>query len=46
MQYIIDNKDEAKEMGDRGRAAVEKSFNWSVEEKKLLITYSRLLDAK
>jgi glycosyltransferase involved in cell wall biosynthesis len=34
----------AAEMGDRGRAEVARSFNWGVEERRLLAAYSGLLD--
>jgi len=43
IQYIIDNPAEAQQMGNNGRKAVEKKYNWSIEEKKLLDIYKDLL---
>ena len=43
VQWIIDNPDEAKEMGQRGRKAVEEKFNWENESKKLIGVYQELL---
>jgi glycosyltransferase involved in cell wall biosynthesis len=42
MTYLLTHDDEAKTMGQRGRAAVEKRFNWDAEERKLLAFYSQL----
>lgn len=44
MQYMIDNPDKAKEMGDNGRRAVLEEFNWGIEERKLLKLYKQLSD--
>ncbi len=44
IQWMVNHPDEAKRMGERGRLAVEKKFNWSVEEKKLLALYGRLTE--
>ena len=41
MQYMIDNPDKAKEMGENGRRAVLEEFNWGIEEKKLLKLYKQ-----
>ena len=43
MQYIIDNPDKAKKMGENGRRAVLEEFNWGKEEKKLISLYSKLV---
>lgn len=43
MQWILDNPDEAAEMGRRGRAAVEERYNWEAESEKLVALYRHLL---
>lgn len=43
--YLIENKDIAKQMGDNGRRAVIKKYNWSTQEKILLEMY-RMLEEK
>lgn len=43
VQYLLDHPVEARRMGENGRKAVEKEFNWSVEEKKLLALYEEIL---
>ena len=45
MQRIIDHPEEAAEMGRRGRAAVEHTYNWEAESTKLIELYRRLLPA-
>jgi glycosyltransferase involved in cell wall biosynthesis len=42
---LITNPDEAKRMGMCGRKAVERHFNWAVEEQLLLSFYASLLPA-
>lgn len=44
IQYLIDHPLEAEKMGKNGRKAVEKKYNWSIEEQKLLKLYKALLD--
>lgn len=44
IRYILDHPDEAVQMGENGRRAVEERFNWTTEEKKLLALYSDLLN--
>ncbi len=43
IQYILDNKEEAKKMGQNGRKAVEEKYNWHNEEKKLFAVYQKIL---
>jgi glycosyltransferase involved in cell wall biosynthesis len=43
MQYLVDNPQEAKQMGKNGRKAIEQKYNWRSEEKKLLTLYKDLL---
>ncbi|WP_321298662.1 glycosyltransferase [Marinifilum fragile] len=43
IKYLIQNKEEAYEMGQNGRNAVLKEFNWSTQEKILLQLYKSLL---
>lgn len=42
MQYLLDNPDIAKQMGENGRRAVLEEFNWGIEEKKLLGLYEKV----
>ena len=43
MQWVLDNPEEAAEMGRRGRAAVEERYNWEAESDKLIALYRRLI---
>lgn len=43
MQWILDHPEEAEAMGQRGRAAVEKHYNWDTEAEKLIVLYNKLL---
>jgi glycosyltransferase involved in cell wall biosynthesis len=45
MCWMLDHPQEADEMGQRGRKAVEGKYNWEFESKKLLQLYDRLLGA-
>jgi glycosyltransferase involved in cell wall biosynthesis len=42
IEYLVENPEKAKEMGQNGKIAVEKYYNWTIEEKKLLELYSSL----
>lgn len=41
IEHLLSQSDEARRMGERGRAAVESRYNWSTEEQRLLSFYSR-----
>tara|TARA_R110001583_G_scaffold58103_1_gene173441 strand:+ start:14872 stop:15999 length:1128 start_codon:yes stop_codon:yes gene_type:complete len=43
IRYLIENKEEAYEMGQNGRNAVLEEFNWNTQETILLHTYKSLL---
>lgn len=43
IEYLIENPEEAKKMGQNGHEAVLKKYNWKNEEKKLLSIYNELL---
>jgi glycosyltransferase involved in cell wall biosynthesis len=43
IERLITNPDEARRMGMRGRSAVERHFNWEMEEQSLLSFYASLL---
>jgi hypothetical protein len=43
MQWILDHPVEARQMGNRGRLAVETNYNWEAESKKLLEVYRQIL---
>jgi glycosyltransferase involved in cell wall biosynthesis len=40
--FLLENKEKAKEMGDKGRQAVLEKYNWSIEEEKLWKAYKCL----
>ncbi len=40
--YLIDNPEEAQEMGANGKSAVENNYNWSIVEPALLEAYRSL----
>lgn len=42
IEWILDNPQEAEAMGRRGRAAVEETYNWEEEAKKLVELYDQL----
>lgn len=42
INFIISNDEEAKKMGDYGRAAVIEKYNWDTEKKKLIELYRQL----
>jgi len=42
INYLIENKDVAKQMGDNGRRAVMEKYNWNTQEKILLGMYKKL----
>ena len=42
INYLINNLDIAKQMGENGRKMVQKKYNWESEEKKLLEIYRSL----
>ncbi len=43
IDYLVEHPDEARRMGQNGRAAVMARYNWSNEEKKLLEFYASLV---
>ncbi len=43
LEYLLNNPDKAKEMGENGRRAVVEKYNWENEGKKLLALYEKLL---
>ncbi|PNU18670.1 glycosyl transferase [Geothermobacter hydrogeniphilus] len=43
IDYLLDNPEVAKRMGENGRQAVLQKYNWSIEEKKLLCLYEKTL---
>jgi len=46
IEYLALNPHEAEAMGQRGREAVERCFNWANEERALITFYSSLLAAR
>ncbi|WP_299735211.1 glycosyltransferase family 4 protein [uncultured Endozoicomonas sp.] len=43
IDYLVDHPEEAKKMGENGRKAILKKYNWSIEEEKLLQFYEKIL---
>jgi glycosyltransferase involved in cell wall biosynthesis len=43
---LINNRDLARRMGENGRRSIVDSFNWSIEEKKLLEFYMHIVDER
>ena len=44
IRYLLDHPDEARQMGENGRRAVQEEFNWGIEEKKLIALYEDILN--
>lgn len=44
INFFKNHPNEAQQMGENGRKAVEQEFNWRTQEKKLLELYSELAD--
>jgi hypothetical protein len=44
MRWILDHPGEAQAMGESGRRAVERQFNWNSASRKLTAFYERLLE--
>jgi glycosyltransferase involved in cell wall biosynthesis len=45
IDFLVQNPDEARQMGENGRRAVLERYNWLVEETKLLAFYKNILQA-
>ena len=43
IDYLVQNPNEARQMGENGRRAVLERYNWAAEEKKLLKLYDEIL---
>ena len=46
IDHLVKNPDIARRMGENGRQAVLKKYNWSIEERKLLDFYTNVMPAK
>ncbi len=44
IRYLLDNPEEAKQMGENGRRTIKEVFNWGVEEQKLFALYEDILN--
>ncbi|GAB1431761.1 glycosyltransferase family 4 protein [Spirochaetota bacterium] len=44
IDYLINNPQEAEQMGRNGQKAVEEKYNWTIEEQKLLSLYKEVLE--
>lgn len=45
IQYILEDEERAKKMGENGRKAVEERFNWETQSEELLRVYRNVLEA-
>lgn len=45
IDYLYEHPDEANKMGENGRKAILEKYNWSIEEKKLLQVYEKVLNS-
>jgi glycosyltransferase involved in cell wall biosynthesis len=43
LQWVMDHPDQAREMGENGRAAIERHYSWEDESRKLLSLYEALI---
>lgn len=43
IDYLLENSDVAQKLGKNGRKAIEKKYNWSIEEQKLIQLYEKIL---
>jgi glycosyltransferase involved in cell wall biosynthesis len=41
--YLIRNPIDARNMGESGKHAVEKKYNWNIEKEKLIMFYDKVL---
>ena len=46
IKWLFENPDEASAMGQRGRDAVDKKFNWENEFEKMTNVYHEILNSK
>ena len=46
IEYLLDHPDEARQMGENGRKAVQEKYNWENESQKLLALYHDLLSKR
>jgi glycosyltransferase involved in cell wall biosynthesis len=46
MKWILEHPQKAREMGEKGKRAVEEIYNWESESKKLIAMYEELLANK
>lgn len=46
MRWILENPDEAMAMGERGRKAIEVTYNWNPEAEKLITLYEKILNRR
>jgi glycosyltransferase involved in cell wall biosynthesis len=42
--HLLDNSNEAKKLGDKGRELIEEEYNWEAEQGKLLDIYKKVLN--
>lgn len=43
IEYLIQNQDIAKKMGENGKKMILSEYNWNIEEKKMLSFYKKIL---
>lgn len=42
IEYLLSHPEQARQMGENGRRAVEEAYNWGIEEGKLLAFYQKI----
>lgn len=46
IEHLLNNKEEAKRLGDNGRKAIKEKYCWQIQEKTLIELYANLLKIK
>ena len=46
IDFLVNNPARASEMGRNGRSAIEKKYNWEIEERKLIRFYQEIASPK
>ncbi len=46
VEYLLEQSDEARKMGENGRKAVVEKYNWETESRKLIAVYEDLLKGR
>ena len=44
IEYLVNNPEHAKKMGENGRTAILEKFNWNIEKNKLFSFYDEIIE--